>query len=55
MHGQRGSGENIGKGIITGVLASATVSGAVVLTAVTGLTQASDPVQRVSAVMLTQP
>jgi hypothetical protein len=44
---------NIGKGIIAGLLASATVAGAVVLAALTGVTQASDPVQAASGIMLT--
>jgi hypothetical protein len=44
---------NIGKGIIAGLVASATVAGAVFLTALTGVIQASDPVQAASGIMLT--
>jgi hypothetical protein len=44
---------NIGKGIIAGLVASATIAGAFVLAALTGITQASDPVQAATGIMLT--
>jgi hypothetical protein len=44
---------NIGKGIIAGLVASTAVSGAVFLTALTGVTQAPDPVRVASGIMLT--
>jgi hypothetical protein len=44
---------NIGKGIIAGFVASAALSGAVVLAAWTGLTLAFHPVEAVSGIMLT--
>jgi hypothetical protein len=43
----------IGKGIIAGLVASTAVSGAVFLTVLTGVTQASDSVQVASGIMLT--
>jgi len=44
---------NIGKGIIAGLVASATVAGAVFVAAITNVIQASDPVQAASGIMLT--
>jgi hypothetical protein len=44
---------NIGKGIIAGLVASATIAGAFVLAALTGITQASDPVQAATGIMMT--
>ena len=43
---------NIGKGIIAGLVASATVSGAVFLGSLTGIVAAADPVRAASGVML---
>ncbi len=44
---------NIGKGVIAGFVASAALSGAVVLAAWAGLTLAFQPVEAVSGIMLT--
>ena len=44
---------NIGKGIIAGLVASATVAGAVFVAAITSVIQAPDPVQAASGIMLT--
>ena len=43
---------NIGKGIIAGLVASATVSGAVFLGSLTGIVPALDPVRAASGIML---
>lgn len=43
---------NIGKGIIAGLVASATVSGAVSLGSLTGIVTAPDPVRAASGIML---
>jgi hypothetical protein len=44
---------NIGKGIIAGLVASAAVSGAVLLISFAGIIQAADPVHAASGTMLT--